>query len=138
MSQIFSSPVLNSHHKQHLASRLSAMQEHFFYRKVQVVVLNHITLPVASENTNSVLEVKKDDSMKESKESKSKVVTPVSEEKNERPETSFMQRVRSMIDEKKEWYEERKRRNEDEKGKELRQGRGAHTLFIAINKMYMN
>ena len=108
--QIISDPSITSGMCEQAAVRLSAIQDHFFYRKVQVVSLLQFSLP----QTNILNTTCEPDNVVPN----NTPTKPVKTEDHERVETdepmktenSFMAKVRNMIDEKKEWYEERKRK----------------------------
>ena len=98
----------------HAALRLSAIQDYFFYRKVQVVSLQQFSLPESNTMERSQEPDVVTTTSSAVKPQKVEEIEKVKSDELPKNETSFMARVRNMIDEKKEWYEERKRKTASE------------------------
>ncbi len=109
------------------ALRLGCLQHFMLYRRVQLPAISKLTIPsIPSIGQNESLiqsHVEEPNQQPKTEKSKTPVSTPcktpnktfidktITVESVPKPENTFIKRVRSFVEEKKEWYEERKRRN---------------------------
>ena len=97
------------------ALRLGCLRHFVLYRKVQCAPVTKLTLPVYNESQND-----EEHTNEESTPGGSPTKTPhrtlldeikQRSEENPKNENNFIKRVRSFVEERKEWYEERKKKN---------------------------
>ncbi len=106
------------------ALRLGCLQHFMLFRRVQLPAISKLTIPSISQNESQLQPHADEDHQQPKTEKNNTPVTTPSKTPNKtfvdktiavesapKPENTFIKRVRSFVEEKKEWYEERKRRN---------------------------
>ena len=97
------------------AVRMGCLRQFMLYRKVQCVPLSKLTLPVCTESHNDKEQTSESATPRGSPtKTPHKTILDELKQKSEdssKNESNFIKRVRSFVEERKEWYEERKKKN---------------------------
>ena len=97
------------------ALRLGCLRHFVLYRKVQCAPVPKLTLPVYNESQNDEEHINEVSTPGGSptKTPHRTLLDEIKQRSEESPknESNFIKRVRSFVEERKEWYEERKKKN---------------------------